>query len=1378
MRLRTSYVVAAIAIVGTILLATYAAAATDAIQAGYYNNCSGGIVYCWAQGPGNSPTPITLKSPGSAALGDTWSVTLGPEHNFVLASGPGVKNGTVQCGFGVTCTFTPSTAGTYNFFCSQHNFYASIVVADAASQVAAQGGTSFTVNAGQTQTLQAKVEDGSGNPVSGVSVTWAVTAGGGSVTPTSSTSDSNGLVSTTLTTGTTAGTNTATATSSGLSGSPITYTVTGVAGSASAIASSGGSSFSGVTAGGTQVLKVLVTDANGNPVTGTTVNWAVTEGSGSVSPLSSTTASNGIASTTLNTAATAGTNKATASSGALSGSPVTFTVSTVAGAASTLAASGGTSFSGITAGGTQALQALVTDSNGNPVNGATVNWAVTQGGGSIAPASSTTGSNGIASSTLTTGTTAGANQATASSSGLSGSPVTYSVSTVSGSASRVAASGGSSFSGVTAGGTQVLQALVTDSNGNPVSGATVNWAVTQGGGSVAPASSTTGSDGMATSTLTTGTSVGPNQATASSSGLSGSPVTYSVATVAGSASNLAASGGASFTGVTAGAPQVLTAAVRDANGNAVSGATVSWTITGGSGSLSQASTSTGSDGMASSTLTTGTAAGTNTVQAAAAGLSGSPLSFTVSTVAGAASSLVAHGGGSFPAVTAGDVQELQALVTDGHGNPIGGFTVDWAVVGGSGFLDHASSATSSSGIATANLTTGTRAGSNSVTASGHGIGQIAFSVSTIAGPASRISDANGASFTGVRAGAAEEIAALVTDANGNVVSGTSLSWAVASGGGALDHATSVTNATGIATANLTTGTTVGTNHVTVSGVGLNGPVTYMVTTQAGPAARIAVGNGPVFDGVTAGGQEVLKATVFDVNGNPVANEVVNWLVTSGAGSLNAPSTTSDATGVASAILTTGKTAGWNNASASVTGLSGSPLAFTVTTIAGSSTTIAAENGPAFPSIAAGNLQTLSVRVVDAGGNPAAGILVQWAVTSGQGSLNASSSTTGTDGIASIILTTAPHVGSATVTAASGTLTGSPVAFTIDTVAGPALTLVAHGASAYANATPGGTQNVSILVTDANGNPVSGATITWAVVQGGGTVSPTPSATDTNGVANATITTGAQAGENEISATTEAIPNASVLFFVNTTAPRSTTAASAGTSTALSLGAVTNGTVDDVAAAARTLMVRVADATGAPVAGVVVDWTVENGPGTLNTTTTSTNATGVASVSFIGISAGESNITASGPAFGNATETFHVFTVAAEPVHAGPHLTLVPGSLPTRIVAGEPLNISLKIDDNRSRIASATVNLTWANKTFSVVPLMQSGDAFTAHVPTSAAGIVSARLRVIDQAGSVLDIELGMVQIIARAPAVPLPVPVLGTLVVLGVVAFAWRRRLA
>ena len=71
-----------------------------------------------------------------------------------------------------------------------------------------------------------------------------------------------------------------------------------------------------------------------------------------------------------------------------------------------------------------------------------------------------------------------------------------------------------------------LSVRVTDSNGDPVSGVSVSWSVLSGGGTVSPASTTTGFDGIATTEFTLGPPEGEQQAQAHAGGLAGSPVMF------------------------------------------------------------------------------------------------------------------------------------------------------------------------------------------------------------------------------------------------------------------------------------------------------------------------------------------------------------------------------------------------------------------------------------------------------------------------------------------------------------------------------------------------------------------------------------------------------------------------------------------------------------------------------------------------------------------------------------------------------------------------------------------------------------------------------------------------------------------------------------
>ncbi len=144
-----------------------------------------------------------------------------------------------------------------------------------------------TVGTALPTPIGVRVTDAGGDPVAGVAVTFAVTDGGGAVAAAAPvTTNTQGEASTTWTIGTVSGVNNnvATATAAGLSGSPVTFRASGNAGAPVKVTAVSGNNQNAVLFQGTAApLVAEVTDAYGNPVAGTTVNWSISGGgSGSV----------------------------------------------------------------------------------------------------------------------------------------------------------------------------------------------------------------------------------------------------------------------------------------------------------------------------------------------------------------------------------------------------------------------------------------------------------------------------------------------------------------------------------------------------------------------------------------------------------------------------------------------------------------------------------------------------------------------------------------------------------------------------------------------------------------------------------------------------------------------------------------------------------------------------------------------------------------------------------------------------------------------------------------------------------------------------------------------------------------------------------------
>ena len=167
-----------------------------------------------------------------------------------------------------------------------------------------------------------KVLDAHNNPVSGVTVTFSVTSGGGSASPATVATGADGLASTTWTLGSAPGfVHLMRASAPGLTAK--TFTAEGIdVGAVAKAAAPNGDNQSGVA--GTQLpqaLKVLVTAVGGAPMPNQTVTFTAADGS--FSPANAVTDSTGVASTLYTLGTTAGAKTVTAAVGTKS---VTFTL--------------------------------------------------------------------------------------------------------------------------------------------------------------------------------------------------------------------------------------------------------------------------------------------------------------------------------------------------------------------------------------------------------------------------------------------------------------------------------------------------------------------------------------------------------------------------------------------------------------------------------------------------------------------------------------------------------------------------------------------------------------------------------------------------------------------------------------------------------------------------------------------------------------------------------------------------------------------------------------------------------------------------------------------------------------------------------------------
>lgn len=351
------------------------------------------------------------------------------------------------------------------------------------------------------------------------------------------------------------------------------------------------------------------------------------------------------------------------------------------------------------------LSVIVRDATNTVVPGVVVAWSSADDG-TLGSGTSITNTSGVASMTYTLGQAAGSKSVTATVSGVGS--VTFSATATAAAAASITAASTTDQSGTTSGTVGAPPSVVIrDQYSNPVSGTTVTWAVTGGGGSRSPATSNSGSDGVASLTSwTLGAAAGQNTLTATAAGLTGSPVTFTANGVASAPTQIAVTSGGSQTGITAGSAATATQfTVRDGSNNAVQGVTVSFAVTSGSGSLGVASAVTNASGQASVTYTTHTTVETATITGSFTNASGTVVSAstTIASTFGTKSKLAlqtqpSSSGSSGTALA----QQPIVLIQDANGNTVTNATdtITAAVQSGNATISGGSTKAAVAGVAT------------------------------------------------------------------------------------------------------------------------------------------------------------------------------------------------------------------------------------------------------------------------------------------------------------------------------------------------------------------------------------------------------------------------------------------------------------------------------------------------------------------------------------------------------------------------------------------------------------------------------------------------------------------------------------------------------
>ena len=172
------------------------------------------------------------------------------------------------------------------------------------------------------------------------------------------------------------------------------------------------------------------------------------------------------------------------------------------------------------------------------------------------------------------------------------------------------------------------------------------------------------------------------------------------------------------------------------------------------------------------------------------------------------------------------------IVYDQDGSPMGGAVVTFTASSGGGSVSGGTATTDGSGVATVgSWTLGSAAGENVLSANAGSLPAVVFTATSGAGAAASLARNAGDNQAAV-SGSAVPIppSVVVRDSNGNPKSGVAVIFAVATGGGSITGAASVSNASGIASVgSWTLGNSAGENTLSATVAGLP-PVTF--TAQA------------------------------------------------------------------------------------------------------------------------------------------------------------------------------------------------------------------------------------------------------------------------------------------------------------------------------------------------------------------------------------------------------------------------------------------------------------------------------------------------------------------------------------------------------------------
>ena len=336
----------------------------------------------------------------------------------------------------------------------------------------------------------------------------------------------------------------------------------------------------------------------------------------------------------------------------------------------------------------------------------------------------------------------------------------------------------------------------------------------------------------------------------------------------------------------------------------------------------------------------------------------------------------------------------------------------------------------------------------------------------------------------------------------------------------------------------------------------------------------------------------------DVDGAVVAGRTINWTTSNGF-LLSAPSSTTDANGLASVNFTYGNYGTTNIVATDSVGATSASA--TETSTGRDSITLVSGGGQTGQAGTAGS-RPIVVQVLNAAGNAVVGRTVNWSDTTAYTRVGAASSVTNTSGLATM---TFSYVAGPPVFA------GTPAGIlATNSVGGQSVTATVTEIGTNVLSIPSGLRVTGLVgqtsapivahVTDWQGNPIAGATVTWSAPLFFN-LSNTSTITDASGNASITAQYIGATGDDIITADYNGF-QVDVHFYLQTQTHMDLLSPNP------IIGSPNTGS-------ATPMMIRDFNKDGTPRVGDTITWIVESGDAVPNAATSVTDATGTATMGF-------------------------------------------------------------------------------------------------------------------------------------------------------------------